>query len=82
MFKSGMDGGYHLSSVGGFLYLVGLIDVHSRYILGWLISNTLETAFRIDALKSGMAYGLPETVNSDQGCQFTSDEWVDFLKDN
>lgn len=72
----------YLRMEGGFVYLVALIDVYSRYVVGWRISNTLETAFCIEALKSGMAYGLPEIVNSDQGCQFTSEEWVDFLKDN
>lgn len=66
----------------GFVYLVALIDVHSRYVVGWKISTTLETAFCIDALKSGLATGTPEIINSDQGCQFSSDDWVSFLNDN
>ena len=64
------------------MYFVALIDVYSRYVVGWMISTTLETAFCIDALKAGLATGTPEIINSDQGSQFTSDDWVDFLKDN
>lgn len=65
----------------GFMYLVALIDVYSRYIVGWSLSNTLETDFCIDALKRGLCYATPEIINSDQGCQFTSDDWVDFLRE-
>ena len=63
----------------GFMYLVALIDVYSRYVVGWSLSNTLETSSCIDALKSGLQVARPEIINSDQGCQFTSDEWVDYL---
>lgn len=66
----------------GFVYLVALIDVYSRYVVGWKIATTLETECCIEALKAGLAVGTPELINSDQGCQFTSDDWVDFLKDN
>jgi putative transposase len=72
----------YLRMEGGFVYLVALIDVYSRYIVGWGLSTTLETAFCMDALKSAMSMAHPKIVNSDQGCQFTSDEWVTFLKDN
>lgn len=64
----------------GFVYLVALIDVYSRYVVSWKISNTLETAFCVEALQSGLLVGKPEIVNSDQGCQFTSEEWVNVLK--
>jgi len=64
----------------GFMYLVALIDVHSRYVVGWSLSNTLETASCIDALKAGLLVSRPEVINSDQGCQFTSNEWVDYLQ--
>ena len=60
----------------GFMYLVAFIDMHSRYVVGWGLSNTLETSSCIDALKGGLLIGRPEMINSDQGCQFTSDEWV------
>lgn len=65
----------------GFMYLVALIDVYSRYVVGWSLSNTLETDFCIEALKQGFYYGMPGIVNSDQGCQFTSDDWVQFLRE-
>lgn len=70
----------YLRMPNGFMYLVALIDVYSRYVVGWALSNTLETGFCIDALKSGLAHTKPEIINSDQGCQFTSDEWVNFLR--
>jgi putative transposase len=63
----------------GFMYLVALIDVYSRYVVGWSLSNTLETEFCIDALKAGFEHAIPEIVNSDQGSQFTSDDWINFL---
>ena len=66
----------------GFVYLVALIDVYSRYIVSWKISTTLETEFCLEALKAGLTVGMPEIINSDQGCQFTSDDWVKFLKEN
>jgi putative transposase len=66
----------------GFVYLVGIIDVHSRYIVGWSLSTTLDTSFCMEALQSALKMGLPEILNSDQGCQFTSAEWVNFLNAN
>ena len=71
----------YLRMPSGFMYLVALIDVYSRYVVGWALSNTLETDFCIDALKSGLEFGIPEIVNSDQGCQFTSDDWIDYLRE-
>lgn len=65
----------------GFMYLVALIDVHSRYVVGWALSNTLETTYCIDALKAGLIMAKPEIINSDQGSQFTSDEWIDYLRE-
>lgn len=69
----------YLRMPNGFMYLVALIDVYSRYVVSWSLSNTLDTRFCIDALKSGLADALPEIINSDQGCQFTSDDWIDYL---
>lgn len=71
----------YLRMPNGFMYLVALIDVHSRYVVGWSLSNTLDTGFCIDALKYGLAEAMPEIINSDQGCQFTSDDWVHFLQE-
>ena len=70
----------YLRVEGGFVYLVGLIDVYSRMIVGWRLSNSLSTESCIAALEDAIAkYGKPEIVNSDQGCQFTSQEWLDAL---
>lgn len=64
----------YLRLKGGFMYLVAFIDVHSRYIFSWSLSNTLETACCIDALEKELINVTPEIINSDQGCQFTSGE--------
>jgi putative transposase len=66
---------------GGFMYLVAFIDVHSRYIVSWSLSNSLETACCIEALKKGLTNAEPDIINSDQGCQFTSEGWIDFLSE-
>jgi putative transposase len=63
----------------GFLYLVAIIDWHSRFILGWRLSNSLDTPFCVEALHDSFCYGLPEIFNSDQGSQFTSDEFTGAL---
>lgn len=61
----------------GFLYLCAVIDVYSRRILGWQLSNTQDTRLVIDALERALdtAGCAPEILNSDQGCQFTSLAW-------
>jgi putative transposase len=64
----------------GFVYLVAVMDWYSRYIVGWALSTTLETAFCCAALASALERGTPEIFNSDQGCQFTSAEFTGMLK--
>jgi len=71
----------YLRMPNGFMYLVTLIDVHSRYVVSWSLSNTLDTEFCLDALKSGLAEAKPEIINSDQGCQFTSEDWIHYLRE-
>ena len=66
---------------GGFMYLVALIDVYSRYVVGWSLSNTLDTESCVDALNQALTHGKPEIINSDQGCQFTSGKWTQRLID-
>ena len=62
----------------GFLYLTAIIDVYSRFVVAWNLSNTLDASNCIEALEQGvLRYGAPEIINSDQGCQFTSKEWSD-----
>ena len=66
----------------GFLYLVAVMDWHSRKVLSWRLSNSLDTAPCVEALEEALAhYGAPEIFNSDQGCQFTSEDFTDVLKD-
>jgi putative transposase len=65
---------------GGFVYLVALIDVFSRKVMGWALSTSLDTESCLVALNNALQYGIPEIINSDQGCQFTSEAWVAFLK--
>jgi len=66
----------------GFLYLTAIIDVYSRYIVGWGISNTLEAEAALNVLKQAIKdYGKPEIINSDQGSQFTCEGWVEYLKE-
>jgi putative transposase len=66
--------------VGGFVYFGAVIDWHSRYVLSWRLSNTLDTEFCLEALKESLRKGVPEMFNSDQGCQFTSEEYTGVLK--
>lgn len=62
------------------MYLTAIIDWYSRFIVGWALSDTLDTAPVLDALKMAIvAYGVPGIINSDQGSQFTSGEYVEFL---
>jgi len=65
---------------GGFIYLVALIDVFSRKIMGWDVSTFLDTTSSLKALNNALLrHGAPEIINSDQGCQYTSDIWVNTL---
>lgn len=65
----------------GFMYLAAIIDVHSRYIVGWDISNTMEASWVIKTIKNAIKeHGAPEIINSDQGTQFTSEEYVEYIK--
>ena len=61
---------------GGFVYLVAVMDWHSRFVLSWRISNTLDAAFCVAALKDALAQGTPDIFNTDQGSQFTSADFT------
>ena len=64
----------------GFVYLVAVIDWYSRKVLAWRLSNTLDSGFCVDCLEQALqAYGTPGVVNTDQGCQFTSDAFTGVL---
>jgi putative transposase len=65
----------------GFVYLFAIMDWHSRHVLSWRVSTSLETGFCLEALAEAVStYGSPEIFNTDQGCQFTSKAWVDQLE--
>ena len=65
----------------GFLYLVAIMDWHSRAVLAWQLSNTLGADFCVEALEQALArYGKPEIFNTDQGGQFTSTEFTGVLE--
>ena len=60
----------------GFMYLYAIIDVYSRYIVGWELYNSLDASNAIEVLDAAVRrHGAPEIINSDQGCQYTSKEW-------
>ena len=66
----------------GFMYLVAILDWYSRKVLSWRLSNTLDTKFCLDAFDEAVAATgcIPEIFNTDQGCQFTSAEWIDRME--
>ena len=67
----------------GFIYLVVIMDWYSRKVLSWRLSNSMDSSFCVDALEEALYYyGRPEIFNSDQGVQFTSDAFIQVLKDN
>ena len=67
----------------GRVYLIAILDIYSRKILSWEISNTMDTQFCINALdKAIKRYGRPEIFNTDQGSQFTSKDFTRILKKN
>jgi putative transposase len=64
----------------GFVYLVAVMDWFSRFVLSWMLSLTMELDFCMEALKRALRRGRPEIFNSDQGPQFTSDDFTGELK--
>ncbi len=64
----------------GFVYLVAVMDVFSRYIISWRLYNTLESGFCYEALKEALESGCPQYFNTDQGAQFTSSEFLSILQ--
>lgn len=64
----------------GYMYLVAIIDWHSRYVLTWRLSNSLESSFCMEALEAALEFGRPEIFNTDQGVQFTSRAFTECLE--
>ena len=69
----------YIPMVRGFLYLVAIMDWHSRYVVAWSLSNTLDANFCVEALEEALSKGKPEVFNTDQGSQFTSDGFTGLL---
>lgn len=66
----------------GFLYLCAIIDLHTRYVVNWSISNTMTAQWCRDIVQEAIGlHGKPETINSDQGSQFTSEEYTSLFDD-
>ena len=65
---------------GTWMYLVAILDWYSRYVVSWGLSDTLCVAFCIEGLKRALSVGIPEIHNSDQGSQFTAEEYLAILK--
>jgi putative transposase len=65
---------------GGFIYLVAFMDWFSRYVLSWQLSNTLDVHFCLVALEQALPVGHPQILNSDQGTQFTSSAFTEYLE--
>lgn len=64
----------------GFSYLVAIMDWHSRRVLSWRLSNTMDPSFCVEALQEALSrFGTPEIFNSDQGSQFTAKDFTDVL---
>jgi putative transposase len=65
----------------GFMYLTAIMDWHSRYVLSWRVSNTMDTTFCLEALEEALGRGpAPEIFNTDQGSQFTSEAFTGRLE--
>jgi putative transposase len=64
----------------GFVYLVAILDWYSRYVLAWELSNTLDASFCVEALKQALRRGRPEIFNTDQGTQFTCEDFLGVLE--
>ena len=68
---------------GGYVYLVTIIDLYSRKVFSWRVSNTMDAQFCVAALEEAIAhYGVPSIFNTDQGSQFTSDAFISVLEEH
>lgn len=70
----------YIPVVGGYLYLVAFLDLYSRFVLSWRLSDSLESQFCIEALEMALQHGLPSNINSDQGVQYTSHAYINLVQ--
>jgi putative transposase len=66
----------------GFLYLIAVMDWVSRYVLAWRLSNLLDSSFCVEALEDALSKGRPEIFNTDQGSQFTGDDFREVVRNH
>ena len=67
----------------GFMYLAAIIDLHSRYVVGWSLSNSMSAEWCKETVQTAIeVHGKPDIFNTDQGSQFTSENFIDILKSN
>ena len=72
----------YIKLASGFAYLTAVIDWYSRKVLSWRLSNTLDNSFCKDAVKEALCfYGQPEVFNTDQGSQYTANDFTKILED-
>ena len=64
------------------MYLVAILDWYARYVVSWELDQSLEMAFDLKAVERALAGAVPEIVNSDQGCHFTSPRYTELLKEH
>lgn len=73
----------YLPMKNGFMYLCAVIDIYTRFVVGWAISNSMTAEWCSEIVGGAIAkYGKPEIINSDQGSQFTSEVYINLLKEN
>lgn len=71
----------YIRLLAGWLYLVAILDWHSRYVVSWELSDTMEMPFVVRAVKRAFVESVPKIFNSDQGSQFTSPVYIEMLKE-
>lgn len=72
----------YIKMPNGFMYLVALLDWFSRFVVEWNFSNSLDTRFCEEMLVSALKVNKPDIINTDQGCQYTSDSWTQLVQAN
>ena len=71
----------YIRLLAGWLFLVALLDWHSRYVISWELSDSLEMGFVLTAVRTAFEVAVPEIFNSDQGSHFTSEAYVRLVKE-
>jgi putative transposase len=78
--RCGVPTSLNVPMTAGYLYLVAVMGWFSRYVLSWELSNLMEAAFCVEALERALSHGRPEIFNTDQGSQFTAEQFTGSLE--